>query len=305
MSQTGYSNDQISLEWVKHFERHSAKTSIGSKRLLLLDGHGSHHTKEFIQYCDDHQIIPFGLPPHLTHLLQPLDVVVFQPLKHYHAKALDVMVRDGLTNISKIEFLACIQGVRTQAFKKSTILSAFKKTGIYPFNPLPILQQLQERQAQRTPTPPPSSQGSSSKFSTPVTLRQIHKVASKVTEGLQEEEALDRSTVANIDRFMKGAISLATELIQTKRDLARTRYAEQLARQRRAGKNTQLRTGGVLTVDQGRRMVQQRGEDELAKAQRIVEAAQVKERTARKKYFEAAAKTARHWRLKGRLGESK
>ena len=83
----------------------------------------------------NNNIIPFGLPPHLTHLLQPLDVVVFQPLKHYHAKALDILVRDGCVTITKIEFLACIEGVRRQAFKKTTILSAFKKTGINPWNP--------------------------------------------------------------------------------------------------------------------------------------------------------------------------
>ncbi|KAM4066705.1 DDE superfamily endonuclease [Hirsutella rhossiliensis] len=106
---TGYSNDEISLEWLQHFDKHSAKTSRSSKRLLILDGHGSHHTRQFIQYCDEHGIIPFGMPPNLTHLLQPLDVVVFQPLKHYHAKALEVMVRDGLVNITKLEFLSCIQ----------------------------------------------------------------------------------------------------------------------------------------------------------------------------------------------------
>ena len=57
-----------------------------------MDGYGSYCTQEFIQYCDDNGIIPFGFPPHLTHLLQPLDVVVFQPLKHYYAEALDLIV---------------------------------------------------------------------------------------------------------------------------------------------------------------------------------------------------------------------
>ncbi|KAJ6439193.1 hypothetical protein O9K51_08605 [Purpureocillium lavendulum] len=127
---SGYSNDEISLEWIQHFDKHTEKCRKGWKRLLIVDGHGSHHTKEFIEYCDKHGIIPFGLPPNLTHLLQPLDVVVFQPLKHYHAKALDLMARDGLVNITKIEFLSCIQDVRKEAFKESTIRSAFKKTGI-------------------------------------------------------------------------------------------------------------------------------------------------------------------------------
>jgi hypothetical protein len=83
VSETGYVNDELSLEWLRHFERYSARRQVGVYRLLLLDGYGSHCTMEFITFCDDHKIIPFCLPPHsTTQLLQPLDVVVFQPYKH-------------------------------------------------------------------------------------------------------------------------------------------------------------------------------------------------------------------------------
>ena len=143
LSPTGYSNDENSLAWIQHFDKHSKM--YGKKRLLILDGHGSHHTLEFIKYCDDHDINPFAMPPHLTHILQPLDVAVFQPLKHYHGKALDLMVRDGVTNITKLEFLSLFQQIRKQAFKRSTIHSAFKKTGIYPLNPQLVIEVLAAR----------------------------------------------------------------------------------------------------------------------------------------------------------------
>lgn len=297
---TGYSNDVISLEWLQHFDRHSARTSRGSKRLLILDGHGSHHTRQFIQYCDNHNIIPFGMPPNLTHVLQPLDVVVFQPLKHYHAKALDVMVRDGLVNITKLEFLSCIQQVRLQAFKKSTIRSAFRKTGIWPFNPQVVLQSLEARQAKRTPTPP-NSEPNSSEFETPLTLRQINKVADKLEVALEEDESLDPSFAHVVGRFIRGSLSLATELVQTKRDLGRTKMAERIQQQRKAMKHVQLRSGGVLSVAQGREMVQQKGEDQVAKARQVLEAAEIKAHNARKRWFEEAAKEARRWRASGKL----
>jgi hypothetical protein len=227
--------------------------------------------------------------------------VVFQPLKHYHAKALDIMVRDGVAHISKLEFLSCIGSVRQQAFKKSTILSAFKKTGIWPFNPQPILQDIHNRQAAHTPPPSTSSLPESSPFNTPITLRQMNKVASQLKDDLYEEEDLDPAFVGNINRFVRGALSLASELVQTKRDLGRTRYAQQIAQQRRAMKNTPLKTGGVLTVAEGREMVQQKEQDHLDKARKMVEAADLKEATARKRVFEAVAKTAREWRLTKRL----
>jgi hypothetical protein len=234
MSSSGYSNDQIALSWIKHFNEHAITTS--AYRLLILDGHGSHHTKEFIGYCEEDKIVPFALPPHLTHLLQPLDVVVFQPLKHYHAKALDVMIRDGVVNVSKLEFLSLIEGVRRQAFTAKTIKSAFKKTGIWPFDPDLVIKIVKEREAAvRTPSPQPSLQASSD-FETPVTLRQINKVADRIGEALQEMEDLDEDFSWDINRFIRGSLTTAAELVQVKRDLSRTKKAEIMQQQRRAMK---------------------------------------------------------------------
>jgi hypothetical protein len=107
-SATGYSNDEISLEWLKHFDTYTKAGTVGRYRLLIFDGHGSYCTWEFVNYCEHNNIIPFGLLPHLIHLVQPLDVIVFQPLKHYYTQALDILVRDGITNITKVEFLSVI-----------------------------------------------------------------------------------------------------------------------------------------------------------------------------------------------------
>jgi len=66
LSDTGYSNDDISLGWLAHFERFTSRRKTGAYRLLLLDGYGSHCTKQFIDYCDRYNIIPFCFPPHTT-----------------------------------------------------------------------------------------------------------------------------------------------------------------------------------------------------------------------------------------------
>jgi hypothetical protein len=76
-SESGYSNDQIALSFIRHFDKFSALRQRGAWRLLIFDGHGSHLTYEFITYCWDNKIIPFGLPSHTSHILQPLDVVIF------------------------------------------------------------------------------------------------------------------------------------------------------------------------------------------------------------------------------------
>jgi hypothetical protein len=304
-SETGYSNDEISLFWIQHFQEHTAVTrsgKSGKRRLLILDGHGSHHTIEFIQFCDKNNVIPFGLPPNLTHLLQPLDVTVFQPLKHYQAKALDILVRDGVMDIGKLEFLSYIEDIRKKAFKKETIQSAFKKTGIWPFNPNKVLQEIASRQAERTPSPPLIT--SSSPFSTPVTLRQVNKMTTKISQGLKNDPFIDPQLSQDISRLSRASIANAAELLQTKRDLGRTQYAKKIQEQRRSLKNQPLQTGGILTVAEGRHMVQKKEENEVLRAQKIIEAAEQRAWNQRKRVFSEAAKKARNWYLTGRLSKA-
>jgi len=76
-SESSYNNDELTIKWIGHFQRFSAERQSGEYRLFLLDGFGSHCTKEFLEYCEVNNIVVFCLPPHSSHLLQPLDVVVF------------------------------------------------------------------------------------------------------------------------------------------------------------------------------------------------------------------------------------
>lgn len=71
-----------------------------------MNGASSHTNEEFMKVCYNKNILLFQLLPHITHLLQLLDVVYFQPLKHYHSKAIDATIRDKNYEFLKLEFLA-------------------------------------------------------------------------------------------------------------------------------------------------------------------------------------------------------
>ena len=105
----------------------------------------------------------------------------------------------------------------------------------------------------------------------------------------------------NLARFIKGSLILSSELVQTRRDLSRTQLAEKRRRQGKARKNTPLQSGGTLNVDLARNMIVQREEEELAKARRIIEAAEKKQHLRHKIWRYEAAKKATAWRIDGRL----
>ena len=49
--------------------------------LLLVDGHTTRIDLDVSQFCKDDQILLYCLPPHSSHITQPLDVGFFSPLK--------------------------------------------------------------------------------------------------------------------------------------------------------------------------------------------------------------------------------
>ncbi len=132
VSDTGYNNDELSLHCDEHFDKNTRKKRRGVWKILVMDGASSHVHEEFIRLYYSKNILPFRLPPHTTHLLQPLDVVCFQPLKHYYAEAVDNAVQTRDVEFTRVEFLAHIQSIRKQAFKKLTILSSFRKGASFP-----------------------------------------------------------------------------------------------------------------------------------------------------------------------------
>src|SRR5436305_14373594 len=78
LSETGYTNEEVTIEWLKHFIKH---TSAGPKqpwKILLMDGHRTYESPEFVLLALANHIQPFEFPSHLTHVLQPLDVGVLR-----------------------------------------------------------------------------------------------------------------------------------------------------------------------------------------------------------------------------------
>jgi hypothetical protein len=86
VSDNGWTTDELGVHFIHHFDRWTKTRTTGRYRLLILDGHGSHSTPEFDEFCSDNQIITLCMPAHSSHLLQPLDDACFSPLKAAYSK---------------------------------------------------------------------------------------------------------------------------------------------------------------------------------------------------------------------------
>jgi hypothetical protein len=77
-----YTNKEISLIYLDYIILHTNARLDNPPKVLLIDQHSSYIDPEFTLRATAHNIHLYPFPSHLTHVLQLLDVGIFQPYKH-------------------------------------------------------------------------------------------------------------------------------------------------------------------------------------------------------------------------------
>ncbi|RPD80572.1 DDE-domain-containing protein, partial [Lentinus tigrinus ALCF2SS1-7] len=133
-SKKGYTDGEIGVAWIKQFDNQTRAKAAGRRRLLLVDGHVSHYTFDFLDYARQNHIHILCYPSHSTHVYQGLDVVIFSVLKREWTTARGTFERQG-RKVDKSNFLSVYAEAHMKSLTPENIRKAFKKTGVVPFNP--------------------------------------------------------------------------------------------------------------------------------------------------------------------------
>ena len=81
-SRNGWTSNDLGFAWLKNvFEPFTREKAAGRRRLLIANRHGSHIQGKFITHYMENGINLLIMPPHCSHILQPLDVGVFSACK--------------------------------------------------------------------------------------------------------------------------------------------------------------------------------------------------------------------------------
>ncbi|XP_060076693.1 uncharacterized protein LOC132556326 [Ylistrum balloti] len=117
-----------------HFTDHFNKFA-GTERpvVLLLDKVGSHISQEVFMKAKERGIELYRIVPNATHLMQPLDKGVFDPLKSkWHLVARKYARENPGRTIGKEIFAQKLTEAFLNFYKPLTVINAFKSSGIYP-----------------------------------------------------------------------------------------------------------------------------------------------------------------------------
>lgn len=102
--------------------------------ILYFDGHYSHVSIKLIELSRENNVNLILLPSNTTHVLQPLDVGVYGPLKQGWKKILGhYKMKTKAANIGKEEFPKLVAELWDTTFKPEHLIGGFRESGLYPF----------------------------------------------------------------------------------------------------------------------------------------------------------------------------
>lgn len=255
----GWTTNEKGVEWIQHFEKHTKPRSCGAYRLLIMDGHESHHSTDFELFCKDRKIITLCMPAHSSHILQPLDVGCFGPLKKAYGREIEELMKARITHITKTDFLPAFFAAHQAAMTDKNIQGGFRGAGLVPLNPENVLSRLNVKL--RTPSPVEER----------IELPNIWvpKTPNNPTEATSQTDYIKRrisrhqgssptSILVAMDQFAKGARGIMHRMALLRAENEQLRGANATLSKRRRARKTRLRQGGSMTIAEGQALQDQK-----------------------------------------------
>jgi len=250
----GWTNNFHGLQWIHHFDARTRfhLQSPNEYRLLLCDGHDSHISADFVGYCIQNRIELVLLPPHSSHLMQPLDVGIFAPLKTALAHKQAVLFRSGVRRIGKAEWLEHFIEAREKAITERNILSAWRGAGLFPENMHRILHQLAEISSPISTSPPPTMDTISTPFFLSSSPPEPAILQSKNRAFLSTPAISDLGTDYKTHMRRLSGISerLQTEVVILKKQLKEVKEVHAKRKERASGKRFILKDKSIISTEE-------------------------------------------------------
>lgn len=221
--------------------------------MLIVDGHESHNSLQFQQYCKDNKIIPVCMPPHSSHLLQPLDVGCFAPLKKAYSRQVENAMRNRINHITKLEFLPCFKAAYNTAITASNIQGGFRGAGLVPFDPERVISTLDVKL--RTPSPLLPTNNEPWQSQTPSNTLEFESQSTLIRDKYKREQGSSPTSVLSaIEHYAKGGAILSHKLALAQKRIRELEAAAEATTQRKSHKRKRIQQEGTLVVKEGQRL---------------------------------------------------
>jgi hypothetical protein len=200
------------------------------------------------------------MPPHLSHVLQPLDVGCFLPLKRAYSREIEALIRQHINHITKLEFLPAFKAAFERSFTLVNIRSAFQGAGLVPLQPDVVLSKLDVQL--RTPTSAALPEAIW-EARTPSKVRELEAQSTLIRDRVRRHKSSSPASIIEaIGQLKKGAevMMLSTELMRDR--IISLKRANEVATKREQRKKKRIQRQGTLTKGEGEDILAQKEADQ-------------------------------------------
>ena len=140
-SSNGWVDSEIFDLW---FNNHFLAYAVPARPILLImDGASCHLNLVTIKKAAKEEVLLCCLPPHSTHLTQPLDKGCFDPLKSsWREECHNYLTKNPGKVVTQYQFFELFKNAWYKSMTMRNIAAGFRVTGIYPFDPEKINPQV-------------------------------------------------------------------------------------------------------------------------------------------------------------------
>jgi len=92
--------------------------------MLLLDKYESYLSMSVVNYAQKKKILLICLLSHTTHLLQSLNVGLFNSLQHYYVLKVNRLAQLSISHVSKPQFLEILASAQLKAYTTKNVAFA-------------------------------------------------------------------------------------------------------------------------------------------------------------------------------------
>lgn len=261
-SLNGWTDNETAMDWIRHFHQHTDGRRMGAYRMIVLDGHESHQSAQFDEFCKEKNIITLCLPAHSSHLTQPLDVGCFSVLKRMYGRELETFIKAHINHITKTEFFIAFKAAHFNSMTSGNIQAGFRGAGLVPHNPQAVISKLDVKLRTPTPTgtPPPDTDPwvSQTPHNSKEALSQAEHVRNQID---RHQESSPTAMFSAVRQLAKGTEMIAHEMTLLQDEVRTLRQANEALAKRRRAKKTRVQAGGALSVEDALKLIAQKDAD--------------------------------------------
>jgi hypothetical protein len=198
------------------------------------------------------------MPPHSSHLLQPLDVGCFGPLKKAYGREIEHLIKCSITHVSKTEFFPAFYKAHQAAMIEKNIQGGFKGAGLAPLDANHVISKLDIQL--RTPTPAIDEPELPAPWTsrTPKTVRETESQSEYLKRRIERHHSSSPSSIIEALKSMtKGTKAILHEMTLLRSEVKDLREANEILSRRRREKKKRLRNGGSMTIEEGQASIDQ------------------------------------------------